>query len=159
MSLAREKKIEPFGEKPTADDYRREIALRVSLNDIVEFAQRRGVPIRDIVAQIRTVEQERKLDKQITNMGPAALANNFNEIVQAIREFEPLEVEGYPGSRKALGLAGIYEVEQVLLVLRHDVRAIPNQFQVTRVPAENPGEQRLLVFLACHTYSAPWERI
>jgi hypothetical protein len=56
----------------------------------VEFAQRRGVPIRDIVAQIRTVEQERKLDKQITNMGPAALANNFNEIVQAIREFEPL---------------------------------------------------------------------
>ena len=87
--LAYDKGLKPQsldGGRPTIDDYRRVIMLRVSLDELIEFARRKKIPIRDITEKIDKDAAEQEFKKLSENV-------NIDEMVKAvanaIRNFKP----------------------------------------------------------------------
>lgn len=87
--LAHEKGLRPQsfdGGRPTIDDYKRSIILHVSLDDIVDFARRTGVPIRDLTEK-RDKELAEKEIKIISEQ--ADLDEMLREVANEISKFNP----------------------------------------------------------------------
>ncbi len=86
--LAREKRIKPaFIEKPTIEDYIGAIKNRVPLEEIISFAKRNHVNIRDILLEIEQFKVEEEI-KKMKETGED-FDEFFMEIVEVIRSFEP----------------------------------------------------------------------
>lgn len=87
--LAHEKGLRPQsfgGGRPTIGDYKRLIILHVSLDDIIEFARRKGVPIRDIVEKI----DKEKAEKELKVMSEHTDLNEMlKEVANEISKFHP----------------------------------------------------------------------
>lgn len=74
------------GGRPTIDDYRRAIIMNVSLDELIEYCQRKRIPIRHIVQKIDKARAER----EINEMGETGnIDETLQSIVTAIHNFEP----------------------------------------------------------------------
>ena len=86
--LAREKKIKLNypDRRPTADDYRRAIKNRVSLDEIISFAKRYGIYIDDILMRI----EEARLEKELEKLGNLKKQDEFFvRVIECIKDFKP----------------------------------------------------------------------
>ncbi|HEC82217.1 MAG TPA: hypothetical protein ENI42_07355 [Thermoplasmatales archaeon] len=92
--FAREKRIRPaFIEKPTIEDYIGAIKNRVSLDEIISFAKRNHINIRDILLEI----EQFKADEEIKKMKESGedFDEFFMKVVEAINSFEPFRRYNY----------------------------------------------------------------
>jgi len=76
------------GYRPTDEDYRQVIMSGVSLEELVEFANKKRVPIRDITDGIDKEKAEQDI-KELSEDGDAS--NEFKGLVRSIIEFKPLK--------------------------------------------------------------------
>jgi len=87
--LAYEKGLRPLsfdGGRPTDDDYRRTIMINVSLDDVIDFARRKRIPIREITEKIDKDKAEREFKKLSEN---ANIGEMVKDVVNAIKNFKP----------------------------------------------------------------------
>ena len=92
--LAREKRIKPaFIERPRIEDYINAIKNRVSLEEIISFAKRNHVNIRDILLEI----EEFKAEEEIKKMKEAGkdFDEFFMKVVESIHHFKPFKKYPY----------------------------------------------------------------
>jgi hypothetical protein len=88
--LAHEKRIHPmFVEKPTIDNYIDAIKNRVSLDDIIIFARRNHMNIRDILTKIEYAKTKEDI-KEMTRKGKD-IDDFFLQVVDTINNFKPFE--------------------------------------------------------------------
>jgi hypothetical protein len=88
--LARQRGIRPegsFGESPTIDDYKDSLVSEISLKDLIEFAKKKRIDIRDILDSISKDEAKKEQKQLEENTNVSA---DFKEIANCIREFKPL---------------------------------------------------------------------
>jgi hypothetical protein len=88
--LARQRGLhpEPFlGGRPTIDDYKDSIVSNLSLRELIEFANKKRIDIRDVQDSINqeVVRKERKRLEEDTS-----LSDEFKEIANCVRDFKPL---------------------------------------------------------------------
>ena len=74
--------------KPTDDGYKRVVVAKVSLEELIEFANKKRIPIRDITERINQEEAERE-EKELAVDG--SINDEFKEIGRSIGEFKPLK--------------------------------------------------------------------
>ena len=77
-----------FEDKPTLDDYKDSIVSNLSLTELIEFARKKKIDIRDVTNEIdkETARKEQKeLEKDIN------LGDEFKKVAQCIRDFKPLK--------------------------------------------------------------------
>lgn len=87
--LAREKRVRPeFVDKPTNDDYIDAIKNGVSLDDIISFAKRNQINIREIIQEIDTKKSEWRL-KEFTEQDEEQAQTLLVDIQKAIQEYKP----------------------------------------------------------------------
>lgn len=87
--LAREKRIKPaFVEKPSTNDYIGAIKNRVSLEEIIAYAKRNRVNIRDILEDIDKAKADEELKKMRAH--GENIDDYFMQVVEAINSFKPL---------------------------------------------------------------------
>ena len=92
--LARQRGLhpEPFlGGKPTIDDYKESILSNVSLTELIEFARKKRIDIRDVTDSINE-DEARKEQKKLDD--DASVSDEFKKVAQTVREFMPLK--NYP---------------------------------------------------------------
>jgi hypothetical protein len=86
--LARERHVQPlYEDRPTMDDYIQAIKNNVSLDDIVSFANRNKVNIRDILTEMEYY-QVKKEKKEILRDGDA-VKGFYEQVVSEIKSFYP----------------------------------------------------------------------
>jgi hypothetical protein len=88
--LARQRGIRPetfFNDNPTIDDYKDSIVSNMSLKELIEFANKKRIDIRDVLDSISKDEANKEQKKLEENPG---LSNEFKEIANCIRDFKPL---------------------------------------------------------------------
>ncbi|MCX6818208.1 MAG: hypothetical protein NTU57_05120 [Candidatus Aenigmarchaeota archaeon] len=93
--LAHEKGLKPTaidGSRPSIDDYRRAIVMHVSLDDIIDFARRKGVPIRDITEKIDKDRAEKEMKTMSEGTG---LNEMIMSLANEISSFNPLKNYDY----------------------------------------------------------------
>lgn len=89
--LARQKGLhpEPFlGGKPTIDDYKDSILSNMSLSELIAFAGKKRIDIRDVTDSIdedRAKKEQKKLEED------ASSSDEFKEVAKCIRDFKPLK--------------------------------------------------------------------
>lgn len=87
--LAYEKGLRPQsfdGGRPTDDDYRRTIMINVSLDDVIDFARRKRIPIREITEKIDKDKAEQEFKKLSEN---ANIDEMVKDVANAIKNFKP----------------------------------------------------------------------
>lgn len=87
--LAYEKGLKPQslgGGKPTIDDYGHAVMFHVSLDELIDFARRKKIPIRDITEKIDKDNAEQEFKKLSENID---IDEMVNDVVKAIRDFKP----------------------------------------------------------------------
>ena len=88
--LAREKRVSPaFIEKPKVDDYIGAIKNRVRLDEIIAFAKRNKVNVRDILTEIEQVKANNEL-LQMKKEGKD-IDEFYLEVLETIHNFKPFE--------------------------------------------------------------------
>jgi hypothetical protein len=86
--LARENRIHPeFVDNPTNDDYIDAIKNGVPLDDIITFAKRNHVPIRDVLTEIEELKIKED-NREIRNDG-SAIKDFYEQVVREIKLFQP----------------------------------------------------------------------
>jgi len=89
--LAYDKGLKPqaiSGGRPTIDDYKRSVILNVPLEELIEFANKKGVPIRDITVKIDREVAELEV-KELSKH--ANISDEFKEVIKSIMDFQPLK--------------------------------------------------------------------
>ncbi len=80
---------EPFlGGKPTIDDYKESLASNMTLKELIEFARKKRIDIRDVTDRIDE-EKATKEQKQLEN--DDTLSSEFKLVTQCIRDFRPFK--------------------------------------------------------------------
>jgi hypothetical protein len=84
MELARQRGLHPetfFDDKPTIDDYKDSIVSNMSLKELIEFANKKRIDIRDVQDSINqdVVKKERKKLEENTS-----LSDEFKEIANCV---------------------------------------------------------------------------
>ncbi|MFH1934299.1 MAG: hypothetical protein ABIN18_22345 [Pseudomonadota bacterium] len=101
--------IEPmtfFEERPTTEDYQNAIAMKMSLEKIIENARRMGIKVNDVVEMV----EKDKMDDEFDDYKKRGMDDLVQEITTSIRKFKPvrrfksefpyqLELVGYLKSR------------------------------------------------------------
>jgi len=77
-----------FNDRPTIDDYKDSIVSNLSLKELIEFARRKRIDIRDITNKIDE-EMARKEQKELEK--DISLSDEFKKVAQCIRDFKPLK--------------------------------------------------------------------
>jgi hypothetical protein len=88
IQLARAFGIKPStfsGQKPTIEDYRTTLVMRLSLEEIIEYARKRGIGVSDILSEIK----KEKTEKEIEDYGKQGIDNLTIEVANVIREYKP----------------------------------------------------------------------
>jgi len=86
--LAYEKRVSPeFTEKPTIDDYIDAIKNGVSLDDIIAFAKRNQVNIRDILTEME-YSKAKEETKEMSN-DKNAISDFYEQVLREIKLFQP----------------------------------------------------------------------
>ncbi len=79
------------GNQPTIDDYKGALASKMSLKELIDFAKKKRIDIRDITDKIDediSNKEQKKLEKDTDS------SNEFKQVAQCIRDFKPLK--NYP---------------------------------------------------------------
>jgi len=87
--LAYEKGLRPQsfdGGRPTDDDYRRTIMINVSLDELIDFARRKRIPIREITEKVDKDKAEQEFKKLSEN---ANIDEMVKDVANAIKNFKP----------------------------------------------------------------------
>lgn len=88
INLAKERNLRPknlLGEripKPSVEDYRQTIILNVRLRELIDYCNKKGVPIRDITEKIDLMDAEKELEEE--NIDEKVI-----DVVKFINEFKP----------------------------------------------------------------------
>ena len=77
-----------FNDKPSLDDYKDSIVSNMSLNELIEFARKKRIDIRDVTDKIVEETRNKEIKKLEEN---ADLSDEFKNIVRCVREFKPLK--------------------------------------------------------------------
>lgn len=72
----------------TIDDYRNAIVSKVPLNDLIDFARKKKIPIRDILDELNREASEQE-EQKLGNKD--SLDEAFREVFRSIGEFKPLK--------------------------------------------------------------------
>jgi len=87
--LAHQRGLRPekfFDEKPTIDDYKDAIVSDMSLEELIDFAKKKRIDIRDVTEQI---DQEISNKEQKRLEEDPSTCNEFKSIAKCIRDFRP----------------------------------------------------------------------
>ena len=76
-----------FGDSPTIDDYKDSIVSNMSLKELIEFANKKKIDIRDVLDRFSKDEANKEQKKLLENPG---VTDEFKEIASCVREFNPL---------------------------------------------------------------------
>jgi hypothetical protein len=89
--LARQRGLRPdsfLNDRPTIDDYKDSIVSNMSLNELIEFAHKKRIDIRDVT---NNIDEEKARKEQKALEKDASLSDEFKKVAQCIRDFKPLK--------------------------------------------------------------------
>lgn len=90
MNLAREKNLKPMSlvitGNATLEDYKEEIIQKVKLKDLIEYCQRKNIPIREITDKIDKADAEKEYDEATKN---GNIEGKVKEVADLIMAFNP----------------------------------------------------------------------
>lgn len=76
------------GGRLTNDDYKREVRAKVSLEELIEFADKKRIPIRDIRDRIDEEKAEQEYQALLKD---SDMSDEFKNVVRSIIDFKPLK--------------------------------------------------------------------